>query len=234
MTPATGHPVIELRQYKIVRGQRDAMIALFEREFVDSQEALGMRLIGQFRDRDDPGRFTWIREFPGMAARAAALNAFYTGPVWQAHRAEANAKLEDNDNVLLLRAAAPDIGFRPIDRDETAPPGPIFATIHYLWKDPAEGFAAFFLEAVQPVLARSGLPVIAALVREEAPNNFPRLPIREGEKVFVWFTRAPDAAAFDQAMAALRSGPLGARLTDVEERAVQVLALQPTPCSRLR
>ena len=55
---AAPHPVIELRQYKIVPGKRDTMIALFEREFVESQEKLGMRLVGQFRDRDDPSRFT--------------------------------------------------------------------------------------------------------------------------------------------------------------------------------
>jgi quinol monooxygenase YgiN len=110
---AAPHPVIELRQYKIVAGKRDALIDLFERHFVDSQEALGNRLVGQFRDLDDPNRFTWIRAFEDMDHRGKALTDFYFGPVWQAHRAEANPLLDDNDNVLLLRPAQAGSGFGP-------------------------------------------------------------------------------------------------------------------------
>ena len=50
-----------------------------------------MRLVGQFRDRADPSRFTWLRAFPSMEMRGKALGDFYFGPVWQAHRAAANA-----------------------------------------------------------------------------------------------------------------------------------------------
>ena len=57
------HPVFELRQYKIVKGERDRFMRLFDEAFVDSQEAVGMRLYGQFADLDDPGRFVWIRGF---------------------------------------------------------------------------------------------------------------------------------------------------------------------------
>lgn len=46
--------VIELRQYTLHPGKRDALIALFDREFVETQEAEGMLIIGQFRDLDDP------------------------------------------------------------------------------------------------------------------------------------------------------------------------------------
>lgn len=232
--------VIELRQYKIVHGKRDAMIALFEREFVDSQEKLGIRLIGQYRDLDDPDRFTWVREFPGMAARAEALNAFYFGPAWQAHRAEANPMLDDNDNVLLLRPAAAGTGFGPAERREGAgTPGIMVATIHYLWKEPTEGFAAFFQATMRPLLEAAGLPVIAAFVPERAANNFPRLPIREGEKLFVWFTRAGDETSHAHAVAQLgQSTAWRASVTplldDFEERPAQILHLKPTPGSRFR
>ena len=65
---------------------RDTLIHLFDREFVESQEALGMHIIGQFRDLDNPDRFVWLRGFPDMARRAEALQAFYGGPVWKAPR----------------------------------------------------------------------------------------------------------------------------------------------------
>jgi hypothetical protein len=51
--------VLELRQYTLKPGQRDALIALFDRYFVESQEAAGMTIVGQFRDRRRPDRFVW-------------------------------------------------------------------------------------------------------------------------------------------------------------------------------
>lgn len=241
--PATAHPVLELRQYKIVGGQRDAFIALFEREFVESQEALGMRLVGQYRDLDDPNRFVWLREFPDMAQRGTALSSFYTGPVWQALRGEANPMLDDNDNVLLLKPAAgrdfaplpPRAGIGAAPR----PRGMVVATIHYLWKDPGESFATFFDTHMRPALEAAGLPVLGAFVPETRPNNFTRLPVRQSEKVFVWFTRVASQAAYVEAEARLQVLPawrdsVAAPLADAEERPPQILRLEPTPRAALR
>ena len=44
----------------------------------------------------------WLRGFESMAARGAALPAFYGGPVWRAHRDTANATMVDSDDALLL------------------------------------------------------------------------------------------------------------------------------------
>jgi hypothetical protein len=44
-------PVLELRQYTLQPGQRDVLIDLFDRHLVESQEAVGMTVMGQFRDR---------------------------------------------------------------------------------------------------------------------------------------------------------------------------------------
>jgi hypothetical protein len=46
-------PVIELRQYTLKPGQRDTLIDLFDRHFVESQEAVGMTIIGQFREENE-------------------------------------------------------------------------------------------------------------------------------------------------------------------------------------
>ena len=97
--------IVELRQYTLKPGQRDTLIELFEREFIETQEAEGMDVIGIFRDLDDPDRFVWLRGFPDMKARAKSLAAFYGGPVWKRHRETANATMIDSDNVLLLRPA---------------------------------------------------------------------------------------------------------------------------------
>jgi hypothetical protein len=94
--PAPAHDdcaVVELRQYSLHPGTRDRFIELFDREFVESQEALGSWVIGQFRDLDDPDRIVWLRGFRDMPARGKALTAFYGGSVWQAHRDAANAAI---------------------------------------------------------------------------------------------------------------------------------------------
>jgi len=241
--PTSAHPVLELRQYKIVAGQRDAFVGLFEREFVESQEALGMRLVGQYRDLDDPNRFVWLREFPDMAQRGTALASFYTGPVWRAHRGEANPLLDDNDNVLLLKPA-PGRDFAPPTpraRIGAAPPPRrmVVATIYYLWKNPNASFAAFFDTRMRPALEAAGMPVLAAFVPETEPNNFERLPVRQGEKLFVWFTRVANQAAYVRAQARLRAlpawrGTVAATLADAEERPPQILRLDPTPRAALR
>ncbi|WP_129791444.1 NIPSNAP family protein [Sphingosinicella sp. CPCC 101087] len=235
--------VVELRQYKIVPGRRDAFIALFDRAFVESQEAEGMRLIGQFRDLDDPDRFVWLRGFADMAARRRALEHFYSGPVWQAHRGEANPMLEDNDNVLLLRPAWPGAGFtlapRPAANSDEGADGFVVATILYLWKPPEEGFTEFFRTQVRPALESAGIPVLAVLEPERAPNDFPRLPVRSDERLLVWFTRFESETARDELIVRLGASAdwrerIAPALQRHMERPPQTLRLAPTARSALR
>lgn len=241
------HPVYELRQYKVVKGERDRFMRLFGEAFVDSQEAVGMRLYGQFADLDDPDRFVWIRGFDGMAERQRALESFYFGPVWQARRADANPLLVDNDNVLLLRSPRERTDPPRIDAARaTLPATPGFIALHVcgLWKDPADpadpadGFAAFFEREVVPVLEAAGLPVIGSFIPERAPNNFPRLPVREGEKLFVWMARAADADEWAARWSACRASAswraIEPRWRDAQERPPQILRLRPDSGSSIR
>ncbi|GAA0368607.1 hypothetical protein GCM10009541_08830 [Micromonospora gifhornensis] len=95
--------IVELRRYTLRAGRRDELIDLFDREFVETQEELGMAVLGQFRDLDRPDQFVWLRGFADMPSRRTALTAFYTGPVWAKHGPAANDTMLDFDNVLLLR-----------------------------------------------------------------------------------------------------------------------------------
>src|SRR5436305_7893487 len=103
--------IVELRQYMLHPRKRDVLIDLFDLEFVESQEALAMKIIGQFRDLDDPNRFVWLRGFRDMPSRAQALKNFYGGPIWKAYREASNATMIDSDNVLLLCPVKPTSGF---------------------------------------------------------------------------------------------------------------------------
>jgi hypothetical protein len=153
--------IVELRQYTLHPGKRDVLIELFEREFVAPQEAAGMQILGTFRDLDDPDRFVWFRGFPDMVRRKEALERFYGGPVWKAHRDAANATMIDSDNVLLLREVDDRFPF-PTDVD----------TVTVYEANPIG-------EVTMPLLRT-----------EHAENTFPALPVRTGENVIVAFGAA--------------------------------------------
>jgi hypothetical protein len=206
---APGCHVVELRQYTLHPGQRDALIGLFDREFVETQEAVGMTVMGQFRDLDDADRFVWLRGFQDMAARQAGLSAFYGGPVWQAHRGAANATMADSDNVLLLRPAWQGAGLVMAGRTRAAPgaagapPGLLDASIFYLHEPAGGELLALCREVLSPLLVRAGARDPGWYVTEPATNTFPRLPVREGEMVLVGLALFDSPVAFD---AFVRSG----------------------------
>jgi hypothetical protein len=190
---STFSPIVELRQYTLHPGKRDVLIDLFDREFIETQEALGMTVIGQFRDVDDPDRFIWLRGFHDMATRTEALQAFYGGPVWKAHRDAANATMIDSDNVLLLHPAREGSGFstdvrsRPPRGTNGPGPGLVLATIYPLAVGSESAMLNYFDRTLKPALMDAGAAVLALFVTEATANPFPTLPVRENENVFVWF-----------------------------------------------
>ncbi len=235
--------IIELRQYTLHAGKLDVLVNLFETEFIESQEAVGMKVLGQFRDLDKPDRFVWIRGFKDMPSRAEGLNAFYDGALWQAHRSAANATIVDSDNVLLLRAARPGSGFIPDDRPRPprgaseTPKGLIVANICYFNAPVEPAFVVFFESVVRPELDRAGMPILASFVTETSPNNFPRLPVREHDHVFVWFARFADRGDYERHLASLGASSAWTRIADTlypKLKALpEILLLQPTPRSQL-
>jgi hypothetical protein len=181
-------PVLELRQYTLKPGQRDTLIELFDREFVEPQEALGMTLMGQYRDRRAADRFVWLRGFADMEKRHTALEALYGGPVWAAHKAAANATMLDVSDVLLLKPARPDLAFQP--RTAASPnsaPALVVAAIYQMPDPVSAGLVSRFEAQVAPVLAKNGVRLEGVFVTEPSRNTFTGLPVREGENVLVWF-----------------------------------------------
>src|SRR5215475_13280507 len=152
------YPILELRQYTLRPGQREVLIDLFDREFVESQEAAGMAVVGQFRDLDRADRFVWIRGFTDMPSRARALASFYGGPAWKAHGGQANATMLDSDDVLLLRPATVRSGFPApeSERPPTASSGQgqsrVLVTLYHRDEPFDEAFTDFFDREIGPAL----------------------------------------------------------------------------------
>jgi hypothetical protein len=239
-------PIIDLRQYTLYPGTRDAFIELFDRELVETQEACGMRTIGQFRDLGDPNRFVWMRGFADMPSREKALNAFYLhGETWKAHGEAARSKMIDSSDALLLHPAWPDSGFaldsaerRPALRSEI-PRGIVVATIYSFAEPVSADFLGFLEGVVQPILTMAGASFLGFFATEHSPNNFPRLPLREGENVFISFAGFKDLEEYHLFMTAVGREPrwrpeIYPELVRRLRTRPQILRLQPTSRSLLR
>lgn len=241
-THATGTAVVELRQYTLHPFKRDVLIDLFEHEFVESQEALGIRLIGTFRDLANADRFVWLRGFEDMPTRADALQAFYSGPVWQAHRNAANATMIDSDNVLLLRSARPGSGFRFDDRPlapreaTRIPAGLVEVRTYYFDAEPGTDELRW-IDGLQEARDAVGASLLAVMQTESSPNTFARLPVRENEPALVVFSQFRDARSHARYLDALAASPQWRRaegaLLRSAPRAPDILELEPTARSRL-
>lgn len=236
--PRTGGRVIELRQYTLVPGRRDELVELFDNEFVVAQEDVGIHVIGQFYDLDDPDRFVWLRGFESMSARADTLPAFYYGPVWARHRAAANATMLDSDNVLLLRPVSGAPAFPSFGRRRGADPdeGLICIDVAFAASRPLVR-AAFSYSSLINELTSAGAEVVAILETEPAPNNFPQLPVRDDTAIAA-VTRFRDSAHLaDFASRTCAGTPYCAefsRTFAAADVAVQRLRLRPTANSQLR
>lgn len=254
-TPETStHPVIELRRYRLHRGARETLIDLFDREFLETQDAVGMSVLAQFRDLDDPDAFVWLRRFEDLPRRAEALRNFYTGPVWARHRDEANGTMVNSDNVLMLKPLG-DAGLptllgpgplppvfgsnRPSSTADPGEAGVFEMTTCHLAPRTDTAFAAWFEDTVRPELLAAGASVEGNWVVDRHENNFPGLPVREGETLFIWLLRFDghgDMQEFHRKLAAsaLWRDQLWPEINKRTWRDNEVLRLAPTSRSLLR
>ena len=224
MTAATSDiRVVELRQYTTRPGLRDTLIDLFETLFVEPQEAAGARLLGQFRDLDDPDRFVWIRGFASMEARLEALTTFYDGPVWRRHREAAVATMRDSGNVLLLR---------PVGRFAMPASGDLLLiALHALDGVDPDAFATAYGDTVAPS---------AVLVTESAANAWTRHPSRVDGSVLACVAGFRDEQALDVGASALLRSTRVLREKGIDAwlpafmRKPELVRLQPTSRSAAR
>lgn len=241
-------PVVELRQYTLHPGQRETLIGLFDNEFIESQEATGMTVIGQFRDLDRPDMFVWMRGFEDMEARRSALTAFYDGPVWARHRDAANGTMIDSNDVLLLKPAWRNAGFdlsasrRPPAAENASGENRLEAVVEVRIHHPRPGveaaFARRFASDALPLLTSGGARLLGAFVSEHALNTFPRLPVRTGENTFIAVIAFDDEGAHAKCRATLAASSAWREFLDgadaISTRPAEALRLAPTRRSLLR
>ena len=215
--------VVEFRNYRLRPGVREAFIEYFEEHFLDSQEKVGMRVLGQFRLVGEPDRFVWIRGFEDMAVRRGALEMFYGGPYWERWKGPANDMMIEWDCVHLLRPS--EGSWVLADRIRHSPPpeegqmGRVVATFcHASGGGPGEGLE----ERIVSTLEHRGHTILGQFVTEMAENDFPRLPVIQEPGLLVIISLHQDH---------LRD--LDLKPAPVDPEISEILVLEPTDRSAL-
>jgi len=98
---------LEFRIYTAKDGQRDPFLNYFEEQYLESQEAEGMRIWGQFRDLDNANHFVWMRGYRTMEERASSLMGFYMGAHWKETSPRVGEMLAKADHVHFLEPVTP-------------------------------------------------------------------------------------------------------------------------------
>ncbi len=198
---ASTYPVIELRRYTLVDGAAPDFSRYFETWFPEAFQQVGALALGHFVERGNPARFTWLRAYADMDARLAANTAFYDGPVWREHKAAVNRWIVDSDDVLLLRPlyAGAAIPALPAVDPVAEPHGAQGVAVAQLFQV-ADGQLAACAAAADAWFARyhgNGVVEAGVLATLDAPNNFPRHPVRTDGSWLVWVGILRDDAALD-------------------------------------
>jgi hypothetical protein len=133
---------------------------------------------------------------------------------------------------------APTVASRPAPGSRTEQPGFVTATIYYFDSAVNADFTRFFENKMRPALKETGATVLAHFITEDSPNTFPRLPVREGEHVFVWFAGFADEDTYKSHLVRRReseqwNGEIESFLKDRLQGKPEVLRLTPTPRSWL-
>lgn len=178
--------VVELRQYTLKPGRTDDLVDVFDRELVHTQEAVGIEVIGQFRDLDRPDRFVWLRRFADIPARREALKAFYGGPDWAAHGPTANDTMVDYDDVLLLADVRPVADDGMPEQDAPHRPQHLWITVHPAGTpttdDDLMAFATLHEDNTFKALpVRTDLDVVVRVRRDDEATHLPTVQVIRAE-----------------------------------------------------
>jgi hypothetical protein len=236
--PTSPYTVIELRRYIIKEGRREDFARYFDTLFPEAFQQLGALALGQFTEPEVPERFTWLRGFRDMDARAVANSAFYYGPVWKEHRQTLNDLMVDSDDVLLLHPLDPSHGVPVLPavdpvREPHGARGVVVAQLFPVQPQDVPRFA----EAAMPVFdayRNAGARDAGILATLDAPNNFPQLPVRTDGPFVVWL------GVFDSLDTVNRFRPHATQAagqfahSGLLRGQPTLLILAPTPRSRLR
>lgn len=230
--------VIELRRYTVTEGKRQHFATYFENFFPEAFQQLGAIVFGSCFERGN-NRFTWLRGFRDINARAIVNSSFYYGPLWREHRNTMNEILPDSDNVLLLRPIHVQHAITMLPAvdpviETAGAQGVLVAQIFSIKHGAVDAFAQQ-AETQFAHYRAAGIREAGIMVSLDVPNNFPQLPVRTDGPYLVWLGIVENDQALQSDFDPLEKA--GRRFfidTGLLRGLPELVIMDPTPRSRLR
>lgn len=210
--------VLELRNYVTRPGQLDKFISYFETNFINSQNAMGGYILGQFREKDADDNFFWIRGFNDMASRSRYLPAFYRGEFWKQRRNHVNDMLINNDNAYLLKPLSlpEDQPGTAVNSNEFGRKKGLVVIDYYVANTRLQELIEFFKSKYLPFIKGNHIST-TAWVSELAENDFPWLPVFQDKNLLVTITPFKDEAEYQSKLKQMNADSNQKLLTELRE-----------------
>lgn len=192
--------VLELRNYLLRHGMRGDFSSYFAEHLVQPQIDMGGYVLGQYRVKDVPDNFLWLRGFNSMETRSKFLPGFYGGPIWKQHRQHANSMMLNSDNVHLLKPLIWDgnslVQGKGIHTNRLKHEKGIAAIDYYIANTKLDKLIAFLSRVYIPRLRAAEIGQSTYWVSELTENDFPALPVFQDKNLLVAITFYNDEAEY--------------------------------------
>ena len=98
--------LIELREYTVRPGKRDAWVTLFEGELIPYHVANGVTVLGSWIVEDEENTFVWMRGYEDEADRAKKAAAMTESDYWKNDLVPRIEELVERDKHRVKRLLA--------------------------------------------------------------------------------------------------------------------------------
>ncbi len=96
----------ELRQYRILPGQREAWVKFMEEVIIPFQASKGMVIVGSFVAPLEEDLYIWMRRFESEEERERLYRAVYETETWKNEIAPRVTELMDRSRIVVTRLEA--------------------------------------------------------------------------------------------------------------------------------
>ena len=96
----------ELRQYRMVEGQKENWVKLMEEKIIPFQIAQGMVVIGSFVGEQEEDLYVWIRRFESEEQREELYEKVYQSDTWRNELSPLVGDMLDRTKTVVTRIEA--------------------------------------------------------------------------------------------------------------------------------
>ena len=193
--------VLELRNYLLKPGQRDYFIDSFEIKIMDTLNARGNYVLGQYRVKNAPDNFFWIRGFNDMTSRLEAMKGFYSSEYWKQHVSIPIKYVAGYTNVYLLKPL--NISNKKVDStagfdaDWFGKQKGLAVVDFYVANEMRNQLIDFVATSYDSVMHASGVKDVAYWLSETTPNDYPDLPVFQDKNLLVAISFFKDELSYN-------------------------------------